>query len=267
MRPLLVPALLASLALAQQTMTIEEYEPKSTLVVPQHPITRARFPIIDVHNHQNRCVTAECLDKLVADMDKINLRVMVNLGGGSGDRLKANVAAQKSRFKDRFVVFANIEFRGIDEPGWGERAALALEQDIKNGAQGLKIFKNFGMDLKDASGKRVHTDDPRLDPIFAMCAKHRIPVLIHTGEPASFFDPHDKTNERWLELKQFPGRARPADRYDSWNTIMGEQHNLFAKHPKTTFINAHLGWMGGDLGALGKLMDKLPNMHTEIGAV
>ena len=48
---------------------------------------------------------------------------------------------------------------------------------------------------------------------------------------------------------------------------MDEQHSLFARHPKTIFINAHLGWLGSNLGELGRLMDRLPNMNTEIGAV
>ncbi len=94
-----------------------------------------------------------------------------------------------------------------------------------------------------------------------------IPVFIHSGEPASFFDPQDKYNERWLELKQFPNRARPPERYPSWEQVMSEQRHLFAKHPKTTFISAHLAWLGGDLGRLGAMLDTLPNVYTEIGAV
>ena len=251
---------------AQQTMSIEEYDPKSTLVVPEHPVTRAKYPFIDVHNHQRR-LTPERLVELVRDMDSLNMRVMVNLSGGNGDSLETNVTAMKGRYPERFVVFANLNFAGVDEPGYGERAAAQLERDVRNGAQGLKIFKNFGMDLKDKHGKRIHVDDARFDPVWQTCARLNIPVLIHTGEPWSFFQPQDKVNERWLELKQFPSRARPAERYDNWETIMGEQHNLFAKHPKTRFINAHLGWLGGNLGELGKLMDRLPNMYTEIGAV
>src|SRR5262245_37380165 len=118
---------------AEKIMTIEEYEPKSTLVVPQHPVTRAKYPIIDVHNHQNRCQDPKCLDKLVSDMDGINLRVMVNLSGGSGERLKRNVEAQSGRYKDRFVIFANLDFNGIDDPGYGARTADQLAQDVKNG--------------------------------------------------------------------------------------------------------------------------------------
>lgn len=260
-------ALFLASAIYAQTMSIEEYEPKSTLVVPQHPVTRAKYPFIDVHNHQRSDMPIEKLNKLVADMDSINLRVMVNLSGGFGDRLKKGVENMKGHYHDRFVLFANLDFSGIDDPGYSHKVAAQLEQDVKNGAQGLKIFKNFGMDLKDGKGQRIHVDDSRFDEVWDLCAKLKIPVLIHTGEPWSFFQPQDKVNERWLELKQFPSRARPPERYPSWETLMGEQHNLFARHPHTIFINAHLGWLGGNLAELGRLMDQMPNMYTEIGAV
>jgi predicted TIM-barrel fold metal-dependent hydrolase len=248
-------------------MSIEEYEPKSTLVVPGHAVTRAKFPFIDVHNHQSTGIAAADAERLVRDMDALNMRVMVNLSGGTRDELIRGVANLPGRYPKRFLVFANIDFAGIDEPGWGQNAAAQLAKDVANGARGLKIFKNFGMTLKDGKGERVHVDDARLDPVFQKCAELSIPVLIHTAEPASFFEPQDRFNERWLELKQFPQRARPPDRFPPWEDLIAEQHRLFARHPRTKFIDAHLGWLGGDLGRLGRLLDRLPNVYTEIGAV
>jgi len=257
--------LAAGLALSQ-TISVEEYEPKSGLVVPQHPVPRAKYPVIDVHNHQRR-LSAERVEQLVADMDRINLRVMVNLSGGYGESLKEMVQVLEGRHKDRFVVFANLNFAGIDDPEWSSRAVTQLEQDVRNGAEGLKIFKNLGLDLKDSKGQRVRVDDPRLDPVWSTCGRLKIPVLIHTGEPPGLFQPMDRYNERWLELKKYPSRGRPPDRYPSWEAVMAEQHRVFEKHSKTTFINAHLGWLGGNLAELGKLLDRLPNVYTEIGAV
>jgi uncharacterized protein len=252
---------------SRPSLTIEEYEPKSTLIVPQHPVTRARYPLIDVHNHQDGTMAAAKLDKLVKDMDSINLQVMVNLSGGYGDKLAAAVKNMKGHYPDRFVVFANIDFSRIDDADYSRRAAAQFEADVKNGAQGLKIFKNFGMDLKDTKGRRIHVDDPRFDGIFEAAGRLQVPVLIHTAEPWAFFQPQDKNNERWLELKQFPSRARPPQKYPAWDTLMDEQHRLFGKHPHTIFINAHLGWLGGNLAELGRLMERYPNMYTEIGAV
>ncbi len=263
---LLLGACPAALLVAQ-TMSIEEYEPRSTLVVPQHPVPRAKFPVIDVHSHHTSAPAPAYLDRLLSEMDQINLRILINLSGGSGENLKRGVEAFKGRDPNRFTVFANINFSGINEPDFGHRAAAQLEQDVKNGASGLKIFKNFGMDLKYRDGRRVPVDDPVMDPVWETCARLQIPVLIHTGEPWPFFQPIDKYNERWLELKQFPNRARPQDRYPSWEALTAERDNLFARHRNTTFIVAHLGWQGNNLAALGQLLDRLPNVYTECGAV
>jgi len=267
MRGILLFLGFTALAFAQQTMTIEEYSPKSSLVVPQHPLTRAKYPFIDVHNHQNFSMTPDAFQKLVADMDSINLQVMVNLSGGYGDRLKKGWDAARAAAPGRFLIFANLDFSNIDDPGYGKRAAAQLEQDVKNGAVGLKFFKNFGMDLKDTKGERIHVDDPRFDLVFETCARLKIPVLIHTADPKQFWEPVDKFNERYYELNEMPGRRRPAEKNAPWQTLIDEQHNLFRRHKQTLFINAHLGWLGGDLAQLGKLMDECPNMYTEIGAV
>jgi predicted TIM-barrel fold metal-dependent hydrolase len=251
-----------------EPMNIWEYEPKSTLVVPEHIVKRAKFPFIDIHNHQPVFRGADDLDKLVKDMDALNLRVMVNLSGSYGDAFKKAYATYRTgKFKDRFALFANLTFRDLDAPDYPDRVAAQLEADIKAGAQGLKIFKNFGMDLKDSKGERIKVDDPRFDKAFQVLGANGLCCLIHTAEPKPFFDPVDKYNERWLELATLPGRRRPPDKYPPWEVLMKEQHNLFRRHKNVRFINAHLGWLGGDLAQLGKLMEEMPNMYTELGAV
>jgi predicted TIM-barrel fold metal-dependent hydrolase len=256
-----------ALLVAAQTMSIEEYDPRSTLVVPQNIVERARYPFIDVHNHQRGSMATDRLDQLVADMERINMRIMVNLSGGAGERLRQTLQTFSGKHAARFAVFANIDFSDVDEPGYALRIAQQLERDVQAGARGLKIFKNFGMTLRDSRGQRIPVDDPRFDELFKTCARLKIPVLIHTGEPKALFDPMDKYNERWLELKLYPSRGRPPDQFPTFEQLMAEQHNLFARHPKTIFINAHLGWLGNNLAELGRLLDRLPNVQTEFGAV
>jgi predicted TIM-barrel fold metal-dependent hydrolase len=201
-------------------------------------------------------------------MDALNMAAIVNLSGGSGDRLRAAVAATRGPHAARFATFATLSYDGIDQAGYGERTADTLERDVReHGAVGLKIFKNLGMFTRDTAGRRVPTDDPRLDPVWRRCAELRIPVLIHTGEPSPFWLPWDRFNERWLELAEFPDRRREDPRFASFEQTMGEQHSLFRRHPGTTFISAHLGWLGNDLGRLGRLLDELPNVNVELGAV
>ncbi len=263
---LLVAPVLAPVAMSAQTMTVDEYNPKSSLVVPGTPLTRSRFPFIDVHSH-HRTPGPERVDAIIADMDAMNMAMAVNLSGGSGETLVQTIEAMKGRYPDRFVVFANLSFRDIDNPDWGDNAAAQLERDVEAGAQGLKIFKNLGMTLNDSAGNRIPTDDPRFDPVWAKAGELGIPVLIHTGDPHQFWLAQDEVNERWFELKERPGRIRPPDRFPPWEQIMNEQWNVFRKHPGTNFIAAHLAWLGGDLGRLGRLFDELPNMHVGIGAV
>lgn len=268
MKTTLLLFLAATSAFAQEgTVSFDDYNPKSTLVVSEHPRTKAKYPFIDVHNHQRLDMTTAEVEKLIADMDRIGLAVMVNLSGRTGDSLKQGLATLSAAHPTRFVAFANIDFSTIDDPQFGEKAARQLEADIRNGAAGLKIYKNLGMFLTDKSGKRIPTDDPRLDPIWAKAGQLGVPVLIHTGEPVAFWSPVDKNNERLLELTQFPNRRRTDPKFASFEQTMGEQFNVFRKHPKTTFIAAHLAWLGHDLTRLGKLLDELPNVNTEIGAV
>jgi uncharacterized protein len=261
-----------------------EYDPPSTLVVPQHEVTRARYPFIDVHNHQWEMGSGQDLSEVVRDMDALNMAVMVNLSGrgfrrvegpdgtvtfdvGPPEVLDASLANVRANAPGRFVVFTNLSFAGFGDPGWTEAAVAQLEADVAAGAQGLKIYKNLGLDARDTAGNRIAVDDLRLDPVWAKCGELGIPVLIHSGEPAPFWLPKDGNNERLQELKEHPERYRAPGEYPTWEQIMGEQHHVFRKHPETRFINAHLGWMGNDLVALGRLMDELPNMDTEIGAV
>ncbi|MDZ7716905.1 MAG: amidohydrolase family protein [Balneolaceae bacterium] len=263
----LMLAVILTASAQDTTMTFEEYEPKSTLVVPGEKVKSAKYPFVDVHNHQWRMATQN-LAQTAAEMDSLNMAVMVNLSGRSGKTLKKMVDNARENAPGRFIVFANIDFDGIDDPNWTEQTVKQLEEDYKNGARGLKIYKNLGLTVTDSQGKRVSVDDPRIDPIWAKAGELGIPVLIHTGEPAVFWAPIDKYNERWLEMKNFPNRHRgDSTRYPSWEEVMSEQWNVFRKHPETTFINAHLGWLANDLARLGELFDEFPNMYSEIGAV
>jgi uncharacterized protein len=247
-------------------MDVEEYDPLSTLVVPEHPLTRAKFPFIDVHNHQ-WIMPVQDLDDLVEEMDSLNMGVMVNLSGFRGKILEWSLDNVAENYPERFVVFLNLNFENLDDPGWPEEPLAMLEEGVKQGVKGLKVYKELGLNDQDNDGNRIPVNDPRLDPIWDKCGELGIPVLIHSGEPSSFWEPKDKFNERWLELKQYPSRYRNPENLPSFDSIMAEQHAVFRKHPNTKFINAHLGWYGNDLTKLGQLMDQFPNMYTEIGAV
>jgi uncharacterized protein len=250
--------------------SILDYRPKSTLVTTEHLVKTAKFPAIDFHGHpQGLLGSPESLASLGASLDSLNVRLMVAADNMSGDRLKSTVATIRAseKMKDRVRVLAGIDFRNVG-PGWAERAVKQLEADIAAGAVGVgEIGKGFGLSTRKADGSRLTLDDPELDPIWDACARLGIPVFIHTADPQEFFEPIDNTNERWLELSLFPERRYPQDRFPSFAELMKERDNLFRKHPKTTFVAAHMGWHANDLGRLGKMLTEMPNVYTEVGAV
>jgi predicted TIM-barrel fold metal-dependent hydrolase len=254
----------------------EKYNPPSTLVVPEHKLTRAKFPFIDVHNHQGNMPTQD-LKFLLKQMDSLNLQVMNNLSGRGFKRVNGQfdindhqylvgaITNIKNTNDKRLIVFTNISFADFDLPGWTAKTVSELEKDVKAGARGLKIYKNLGFGFKDKDGNFIKIDDPKLDPVWAKCGELKIPVLIHTADPKQFWQEEGYENERWLELiitKRDRGANDP-----TWQELINQQHHIFQKHPKTTFIAAHFGWLANDLTHLGKVLDSFPNVNVEFGAI
>ncbi len=258
-------------------MDIGEYSPKSTLVVDENKIYRSKFPFIDVHSH-HWDMPIQDLSTLVSEMDSLNMAYLINLSGsglatffGKQDLMEKNLTSSiknvKKNFPKRFGVFFNINFNRIDDENFKSTTTLLINDAVNQGAIGLKVYKNLGLNLRDSRGKRVPVDDERLSFIWEECAKLNIPVLIHSGEPKAFFDPIDKFNERWLHAREKPNSFRSSDQYPAFDKVMLEQHNMFRKHSKTTFINAHFGWYANDLSKLSKILDELQNVSVEFGAV
>jgi len=245
--------------------TIVEYKPKSTLVTTEHLRPRAKYPVVDIHSHQPTPISPSEFERVVKGMEANNLKVLVNLSGSWGDRLRQGLGAiRESPFHDRMVLFANVNFRNVG-PGWGPQAAKQLEDDIKAGAKGLKVFKDLGMFDTKTDGGRLRVDDPELDPVWETCARLNVPVLIHVAEPQAFFEPIDYHNERWLELSLFPDRRHQQGvRFEE---LIAERNAMIKKHPNTRYILAHFGWHANDLGRAAKLLDENPNVYFDVAAV
>jgi len=268
-------------ACAQQKIDFETYNPTSTLVVPEHKLSKAKFPFIDVHNHQWNSST-NGVSELIPDMNALNMKIMVNLSGkgfknstgvngdfdvNTHDYLVQYLDNIKKAAPGRLLLFTNISFVGFGDAGWTEKAVKELENDVRAGARGLKIYKDLGLHFRDKKGKFIRIDDPALDPIWEKCGELKIPVLIHSADPKPFWSKPDEHNERWLELITHPDRKRTNTDPAPWDSLIAEQHRMFKKHPNTIFIAAHFGWYGNDLATLGKLLDEMPNVYTEFGAV
>jgi predicted TIM-barrel fold metal-dependent hydrolase len=251
--------------------SILDYRPRSTLVVPAHPVPRAKFPAIDFHGHVSSLLAnAEGISRLAAALDSINVRVIIAADNASGERLQRAMAAINAtpKLKDRVRLFTGVDFRNVG-PGWAEKAVAQLRADVAAGAVGIgEVGKGLGLSIRKADGSRLRIDDPDLDPIWAEAARLRLPVFIHTADPQEFFkDTIDYTNERWLELALFPQRRYPPEEFPSFEQLMKERDNLFRRQPRTIFVTAHMGWHANDLARLGKLLTEMPNVYTEVGAV
>ena len=258
----------------QNIMSFEDYDPPSSLKVKESIIKKAKYPFVDVHSHQWD-MPLKNLDKLAAEMDEINMAYLINLSGSVGKwqpirdiYFSQSIRNIKKNQPERFGLFVNIDFNSIDIENHVENQVNIIRDAVGQGAIGLKVYKSLGLTNKDSNGKRVRVDDERLRPIWDVCGELGIPVLIHSADPFQFWLPKDNKNERWLELKEKPNRYYgDSDFIPPFEEIIKEQHSVFKRHDKTTFINAHLGWMGNDLERLGKHLDEFPNVMTEFGAV
>jgi predicted TIM-barrel fold metal-dependent hydrolase len=249
--------------------SILDYRPHSTLVTATHLVPKSKFPSIDYHGHPRQMLTsAEGLASLMSSLDSLNIRVMVAADSMSGERLQRTMDLIKGTpYQDRLRALTGIDFRGVG-PGWAEKVIAQLEADAKAGAVGVgEIGKGLGLSTAKADGSRLKIDDPDLDPVWAACARLNLPVFIHTADPQEFFQPIDMKNERWLELSLFGDRRYQDPKYPRFEELMAERDRMFKRNPKTKFVMAHLGWHANDLGRLGKLLDALPNVSTEVGAV
>jgi uncharacterized protein len=250
--------------------SILDYRPRSTLIAPAHLVRKARYPAIDFHGHPQAMLgSVESLARMGADLDSLNVRMIIVANNVSGDALKRMVATINSSpaMKDRVRVLAGINFQNVG-PGWAQRAVAQLEADVAAGAVGIgEIGKEFGQTIRKADGSRLTLDDPELDPIWQAASRLKLPVFIHTGDPQEFYQLVGYKNERWLELELFPGRRVDPARHPNFEELMKERDNLFRRNPKTTFVAAHMGWHANDLARLGRMLTEMPNVYVDVGAV
>jgi predicted TIM-barrel fold metal-dependent hydrolase len=218
--------------------------PKSMLVVNRTDIGRAKFPAIDFHFHGRALQTPQDYQRLIAVMDRAGIGAIANMDGGMYATLDRNLQVGAPH-KDRIVHFARPVWEGINDPGWTEKTAAELERAFKAGAQGLKINKALGLELRNPDGTYIHADDPRLDAIWAMCAKYSKPVMIHISDPRDNY--HATGQPHYREI---------------WE----HQERMLAKHPKTRFVLAHVANMPEDLQRAGSLLDRFPNADVELSA-
>jgi len=262
---LLVLLIISGLVKAQNgDLKLLDWQPKSQLVVKETKILKAKYPVIDIHNHLRRLENTE---KYLEEMDKAGVWKCVSLDANSKDDFyKEHIRVSQKVDKDRFILFFRPDFSKIDEPNFGKNEAKKLEEAVKLGCRGIKISKRLGLGFKDKTGKFVTVDDPRIDPIWAKCGELGIPVEIHVTDPKAFFTPIDKNNERYDELGNHPDWSYSSDGFPTKNEILDARNRVIKKHPKTIFIGAHFGNLPENLTVVGEWLDTYPNFYVDIDA-
>ena len=253
----------------KKTLLLKDFHPRSMLHAPVHQVDRAKFYVIDVHNHVNDALKIEeplAPAHVVEIMDKTNVRTVVILTGMWGDRLQAVIEKMVKPYPGRFMVFSQIDWSKIDDPNFSQEMVAQLDDAVARGARGLKILKDFGLGVRDKTGKLIAVDDPRLDPVWEECAHLGIPVSIHVTDPEAFFHPIDNTNERYEELVEHPDWSFYGPQFPSKTSILEARDRVIAGHPRTTFIALHMANWPENLDYVSHELDLYPNMMVEFGA-
>jgi predicted TIM-barrel fold metal-dependent hydrolase len=264
----------SQLALGQEPTDIKDlrlrdWEPRAMLKTKATEVATPAFPVIDVHNHLGggrSTLTPERVAHYLAEMDAAGVRTVVNLDGGWGERLTETIDALDLAHPGRFLTYALLDFSGVDLSGWSDREAARLRESFEHGAKGLKFHKTLGLGVRYKDGRFLPVDDPKLDPIWEVCARYRRPVEIHTADPGAFFTPLDRHSERWHELNQHPEWLFHGKDFPERAELHAQRMRVIARHPNTTFICAHMANDGEDLAELGRWLDTYKNMYVDIDA-
>jgi hypothetical protein len=245
---------------------IRDWVPRSSVVVPETSVPKAKYPVVDVHAH----VEAKNPNEVAAwvkTMDEVGVQTTVILTGATGTEFDRLVDLYLKSYPRRFQLYCGIETVDIEKPDYPERAAAELARCYKRGARGIGELSDkgwgFGRDRHASRDQRLHPDDPRLDLFWSKAAELKMPVNIHVADHPSCWTPLDVYQERTPEFQHFNlyGKDVP-----SFRELIDIRDHTLARHPKTTFIACHLGNEGNDLSTLGKALDKYPNLFLDISA-
>ena len=252
----------------KKTLLLRDFKPKSMLHVPAHNVDRAKFYVIDVHNHVNDAARIDEYmppQRVIEIMDNTNVRTVVILTGMWGDKLQQVVDTMVKPYPGRFMVFVQLDWSKVDDPNFAQEMVAQIDDGVSRGARGLKQLKDFGLGVRDKNGNLVKIDDPRFDPIWEECGRLGIPVFIHTGDPEAFFHPIDATNERYEELNEHPDWSFYGPQFPSLEELLEARNRVFARHPNTTFVSLHMGWPE-NLDWVDRMLAEHPNAMVEFGA-
>jgi len=193
---------------------------------------------------------------------------MVNLTGGYGSGLAETVERYDRAYRGRFYTLTEPTYEKFLERNYPALQAQAIEQAHRDGANGLKILKTLGLYLRSdiTSGTLVKIDDRRFDPMWDACGQMNIPVSMHISDPAAFFTPVDRYNERYEELHDHPDWSFYGHGFPKKKELLEARNRVIARHPKTRFVGLHVANYSVNLSSVGETLDRYPNLTVDIAA-
>jgi predicted TIM-barrel fold metal-dependent hydrolase len=257
--------------MALAAMRLSRYQPQSTLVVEQHPVSRPMHPVIDAHAHLGRWLTggrtwlAPDVPALLDGMSQVGVHSMVNLDGRWGAELDANLRRYDEAHPGRFATFCHVDWTVLRDSGGEAALERSIRDSAARGARGLKVWKDLGLHVRDATGRLVRPDDRRLDGVWAAAGELGLPVVWHIADPVAFFLPVDHRNERFEELSRHPEWSHARLGLEVQRTLLAALERVVAAHPSTVFVLAHMG-VAEDLGWVRRLLQERPNVCVDISA-
>lgn len=266
-------------------LLLKDYRPKSIFKIPVTEIWKAKYPIIDTHYHA-RAKSPQDVEDALKLMDAVGVEKTVAFCG-TGEAFDA-LYRLHSKYPDRFDVWCGLYMADVDQPGFGTATVKELERCRKMGAVGVGEVSDKGMGIggqlggpanwqgtRPAGGggsgprnvpprKGLHPDDPRMDPVWQRCADLGMPINLHMSDPYWSYLAQDRFNDGLMNGFSW--------RLDNKPGILGHEGLIqsldatLSRHPKTVFIACHLANLDYDLTRLGQLLDRHPNMYTDISA-
>jgi predicted TIM-barrel fold metal-dependent hydrolase len=257
-------------------LPLSRYRPRARLVLPEHRVDAARFPAIDAHSHLGRWLSSwagregqwlvEDVESWLEAMSAFNVHGFVNLDGRWGDELRCNLARFDERFPGRIATFCHVDWALLSAPRAPETLAAHLAGSAAAGAAGVKVWKDLGLQVRDAKDRLVLPDDERLGPLWETAGDADIPVWWHVADPVAFFDPVDEQNEYLELLASRPDWSFAGPEFPSFERLIDSLEAVVAAHPRTTFVAVHAGCHAENLGWVGRMLDSYPNFHIDIAA-
>ena len=231
-----------------------------------------QMPKIDAHAHVG-AVNPRHLAAFVAFLEKTNFRWLnIAVGGMEWARLNRQIGAAQSlhaAHPERLAWATSFNLTNWGGPDWAKSAIATIDDGFTGGAVAVKIWKDVGMVLKDADGRYVMADDPRLDPVFKALADQGRTLVAHLGEPRNCWLPVDQMtvdgDRRYFAAHpEYHGLLRPE--IPNYEAQVAARDRMLERHPGLRVVGCHLGSLEYDVDELAKRLDKYPNLAVDLSA-